>query len=256
MGLQDKKDTFRKLDASRITETLSRLQQRISERFPAAGLAQVCAELVEISLATHARAQKLAQPNIALRLVALAVIVVGLATALYVGTIIEYKRGTDNLFGVLQGIEALFNVVLLIGGAIFFLSTLESRWKRQQALEHLHELRSVVHVIDMHQLTKDPSAAATVTRRTKSSPRHDLTPFELVRYLDYCSEMLSLSAKLAVLYAQVSRDNTVINAVTELEQISANLSAKVWQKITLIQGRDDFSTEPEPRMAPKPLPVS
>ena len=53
--------------------------------------------------------------------------------------------------------------------------------------------------------------------------------------------MLSLTAKLAVLYAQSSRDSTVINAVTELEQISANLSAKVWQKITLIQSREDMN---------------
>ena len=46
--------------------------------------------------------------------------------------------------------------------------------------------------------------------------------------------MLSLSAKVATLYAQSSRDSVVINAVTEVEQVSANLSHKIWQKITLI----------------------
>ena len=45
----------------------------------------------------------------------------------------------------------------------------------------------------------------------------------------------SLAAKVATLYAQSSRDSVVIGAVTELEQVSANLSHKIWQKITLIR---------------------
>lgn len=240
-GTRSRKSSFKTLDATRVTETLVRLHQRIIERFPRSGLASVCGELVEIAHVTTMQVDRIAQPNVMLRAVSIGIIVAGFAVLGYVGSIIEYKRGMDNLFGVLQGIEASFNVILLIGGAMFFLSTLESRWKRQRALEHLHELRSVIHVIDMHQLTKDPSTSATVARRTKSSPQHGMTPFELVRYLDYCSEMLSLTAKLAVLYAQSSRDGAVINAVTELEQISANLSAKIWQKITLIQSREDLS---------------
>jgi hypothetical protein len=67
-----------------------------------------------------------------------------------------------------------------------------------------------------------------------------------VRYLDYCSEMLSLTAKIAVLYAQNSRDTAVISAVTELEQISANLSAKVWQKITMVQASDALTDAASP----------
>jgi hypothetical protein len=238
------KGSFRTLDAAEITKTLARLQQRINERFPSAGLTAVCVELVEISRSTAARAEQISKPHSVLRTISAAVILTGLAVLAYVASIIEYKHGADNLFGVLQGIEASFNVVLLIGGAIFFLSTIETRWKRQQALGNPHELRSVIHVIDMHQLTKDPSTPMSASRRTKSSPQHNLTPFELVRYLDYCSEMLSLTAKLAVLYAQSSRDNTVNNAVTEIEQISANLSAKIWQKITLIQSREDWDVAP------------
>ena len=62
-----------------------------------------------------------------------------------------------------------------------------------------------------------------------------MSPYELMRYLDYCSEMLSLAATVATLYAQSSRDSVVIGAVTELEQVSTNLSHKIWQKITLIR---------------------
>ena len=60
-------------------------------------------------------------------------------------------------------------------------------------------------------------------------------PFDLTRYLDYCSQVLSLCAKTAVLYAQDTKDSLVDNVVSELEQLTANLSGKIWQKITIVQ---------------------
>jgi len=235
---------YRSLDPDKIVITLERLQLRISERFPSAGLGKVCQELVQVARETRERARRIARPNVLMRLSIAAVVIAGIAAIGYVASIIDYKQGNDNLFGVLQGIEALMNIVVLMGAAVFFLSTLESRWKRQNAIDHLHELRTIVHVIDMHQLTKDPSTATHTSQRTPSSPARTMTPFELVRYLDYCSEMYSLTAKVATLYAQSSRDNLVISTVTEIEQVAANLSAKVWQKITLIQGDDVIEVEP------------
>ena len=40
--------------------------------------------------------------------------------------------------------------------AIFFLWALPERLQRSKLLNLLHQLRSTAHVIDMHQLTKDP----------------------------------------------------------------------------------------------------
>ena len=39
---------------------------------------------------------------------------------------------------------------------MLFLFSLEGRLKRRTALRMLHRLRSIAHVVDMHQLTKDP----------------------------------------------------------------------------------------------------
>jgi hypothetical protein len=61
-----------------------------------------------------------------------------------------------------------------------------------------------------------------------------MSPFELTRYLDYCSEMLSLTSKLAALYAQNLPDPVVIDAVNEIESLTTNLSQKIWQKITIL----------------------
>ena len=72
-------------------------------------------------------------------------------------------------------------------------------------------------------------------KRTSSSPLRDLDDEQLLRYLDYCSEMLSLTGKLAALYAQYFPDATVISAVNDVEELTTNLSRKIWQKIMLIQ---------------------
>lgn len=233
---------YRSLHADKIISTLEKLHARIRERFPNANLGNVCEELVSISRQTQARVQQIEAPNIPLRLASAAVALSGLAGLAYVGLIIDYKRETENLFGVLEGFDALLNLIVLMGAGMFFLATLESRWKRERALSDLHQLRSIVHVIDMHQLTKDPKAMVA-GRQTKSSPKRTLTPFELTRYLDYCSEMLSLTAKVAALYAQSARDPAVLNAVSELETVSANLSGKIWQKIMMIQA-DENGTKP------------
>jgi hypothetical protein len=134
----------------------------------------------------------------------------------------------------LQGVEAAANIVVLVGALLFFLISLETRHKRNRSLRDLHTLRSIAHVIDMHQLTKDPSQYIAGAIGTASSPKRSMTPFELTRYLNYCSEMLSLTNKLAALYAQNLPDTVVIDAVNDIEELTTNLSSKIWQKITII----------------------
>jgi hypothetical protein len=226
---------YRVLDADRIVATLEQLGRRIAERFPTASLAKVCAELIAIARESSARAARLARPDYALRAGSVLVIVGGVALLAYASGLIEVKREGTNVYGILQGIESGFNILLLMGAAIFFLVTFETRWKRRRALLELHELRSIVHVIDMHQLTKDPSAITDSASPTASSPERKMSPYDLGRYLDYCSELLSLTAKVAALYAQSSKDPVVIAAASDIGQITTNLSNKIWQKIALMQ---------------------
>jgi hypothetical protein len=134
---------------------------------------------------------------------------------------------------LVQGLEAAVNLLILFGGAIWFLLTLEERIKRRRALDALHRLRSLAHVIDMHQLTKDPTVVLD-PHKTSASPARTMTQFELTRYLDYCAEMLALIGKLAALYADRVRDSVVIAAVNDVENLTAGLGRKIWQKITII----------------------
>jgi hypothetical protein len=86
----------------------------------------------------------------------------------------------------------------------------------------------------MHQLTKDPEHLLSPHLRTPSSPERQLTRFELARYLDYCTELLSLSSKLAAVHVQHLNDAVVLNAVNDVETLAANLSSKIWQKIVIL----------------------
>jgi hypothetical protein len=69
---------------------------------------------------------------------------------------------------------------------------------------------------------------------TPSTPKIDMTSFELSRYLDYCSEMLSLMGKIAGLYAQSSSDPVVVDAVSEIGQLTTGISRKIWQKLLIL----------------------
>ena len=86
----------------------------------------------------------------------------------------------------------------------------------------------------MHQLTKDPTQLLKEYTSKASSDVHHMSELELLRYLDYCSEMLSLTGKLAALYMQDMRDPVIIETVTEIEDLTNGLSRKIWQKITIL----------------------
>ena len=226
---------YHRLDPDHLTTTLDQLRARINDRFPDASLGHVCGELSQMARAAKARVESIEKPRLGLRVLIGIVIIAGLSGLLAIAVFVSrYKANTEAL-SMIQGIDAGFNILVLTGGALYYLVSLEQRSKRRKALADLHRLRSIVHVIDMHQLTKDPSAALSGGAPTAHSPKRVMSNFELMRYLDYCSEMLSLTAKLAALYAQSSRDTAVIGTVNELEQLAANLSQKIWQKIMVVE---------------------
>jgi hypothetical protein len=47
--------------------------------------------------------------------------------------------------------------------------------------------------------------------------------------------MLSITGKVAALFAQSVNDAVVIEAVNDIEAIGSSLSRKIWQKITLVE---------------------
>ncbi len=226
----------RRLDIASILATARRLHDRVDARFPTRGINGLAAELVAIGTETEARVERLSRPRWALRLglagaVVLAIVVVVLAASRVPVDVETQVRGIDQW---LELTETAIQDLVFIGIAAVFLAGVEGRLKRRDYLAGLHELRSFAHVIDMHQLTKDPDAALHPGHDTVHSPDRSLDPFELGRYLDYCSEMLSITSKLAGLHAQDTQDRQVWSAVSDVQDLVGSLSAKIWQKMMIL----------------------
>jgi len=131
-------------------------------------------------------------------------------------------------------IETVIADLVYAGVAVFFLYAFPERIRRGRTLALLHQLRSMAHVIDMHQLTKDPEMLRESFRPTGLSRPLDLTRDEMERYFEYCSEMLSLVGKTAALCAEESRDVVVLDTVSTIESLTVGMSRKIWQKISIL----------------------
>ncbi|MCC7011872.1 MAG: hypothetical protein IT454_04845 [Planctomycetes bacterium] len=227
--------SLRKLDAEQIARTAERLRQRVRERFPEANLGRVAVELESVACATAREIADLGRPIYWVRVPAMLVIAAALGLiASSIAALAPQATLFESVSDLVQGLEAVINELIFFGLFIAFLVTLETRIKRKRALKSIHTLRSLAHIVDMHQLTKDPERVAQPRADTPSSPERVLSPFELVRYLDYCSEMLALISKLAALHAQSLADEVVLAAVAEVESMAHGLSRNIWQKIMIV----------------------
>lgn len=223
------------LHPARIIETIQALGDRIEERFPASGLARVARQQLGIARNTLARVEWVRRPILWVRAAVGLVILLIVALVAGIALRINLNPGGVHFIDVIQAVDAVINELILLGAAILFLATTEGRIKRKKALASLRELRALAHIVDMHQLTKDPERVIGSGREdTPSSPRRTLTRWELSRYLDYCSEMLALNSKLAALYAQNLDDPVVLAAVDEVETLTTGLCAKIWQKLVIV----------------------
>lgn len=216
-----------------IIETIAKLQRRISERFPESGLCGLCGELLHVARSASERSQIIDRPILWIRMSGYAMaIALILMIILALATWVRVPMAVEDI--TLDTVETVTNELLILGAGLYFLVSLETRIKRRRALSAVHELRSMCHIIDMHQLTKDPERVLKIWKSTTNSPNQKMTPLELNRYLDYCSEMLSLTGKIAALYVRRFDDPASVAAVSEVEQLSTGLSRKIWQKIMIL----------------------
>ena len=220
------------LQPERIVMTVELLVERIDSRLPGRHLLHVATMVRTAAAGAVTGVKDIQEPNRAIRVVS--VVLIALIAAV-VGKALFHLRFTDaSGWEMLEGIDAGISSAVYLGLVILFLVTLETRLKRRRALRAIQELRALAHVIDMHQLSKDPEQSLHADHATADSPDKQLPPQMLSRYLDYCADLLALLGKVAALYAQNTQDGVVLQAVEEVENLTATLSTKVWQKIMII----------------------
>ncbi|MCK0111405.1 hypothetical protein MWU75_04550 [Ornithinimicrobium sp. F0845] len=134
-------------------------------------------------------------------------------------------------------IDSTIDTVVFIGIAVLFLWAFPERRERKGLLALLHELRSLAHVLDMHQLTKEPGRLRPDYTPTARSLPSDLTAGQMQDYLSYCNELLSLIAKTAALCAERTSDGTVLDTVSDVETLTSEIATRIHQKVALLQPR-------------------
>ena len=226
--------TYRRLDHARITRTLEELRGRIAGRFPDANLGRLCEQLLAVSRETADCVLYLEAPIWPLRVGAAAAVIVLVTSFLAVAGLTLSAPAQMSISDLVQTIEAGINDIVFLAIAVFFVTSIETRVKRRRALRILHELRSLAHIVDMHQLTKDPERLASRPLTPRSDKPRPTTGMDLGKYLDFCSELLSVISKIAALFAQHLNDSVVLAAVNEIEALTTGLSGKIWQKITIL----------------------
>lgn len=225
---------YRSLDPEKIVATALEVRDRVEQRFPGSGLSRVAAELVSACREAKTTAQWLARPRPLLRTAG------GLGIVLIVTAIMEafltlkVRVGFSTFTELVQGLQAAIQSVVFFGIAVVFLLTVEARVKRGRALSSLHGLRSLAHIVDMHQLPKDPERVREAGAQAERGVGSVLTHADLLRYLDFCSDLLAIISNVAALYVQNFEDPVTLTAVNEVEILTAGLSRKVWQKIMIV----------------------
>jgi hypothetical protein len=235
---------FRRLDSGRIIETVRALHDRIEERFPGSGLGKVVAELLLVAEEAVERTRWIQEPHLPLRAAAG---ILSLAIMALVILLVKHIHSFqfDDFINSMQGLDASISSVVFVGAAILFFVGWENRIKRNRALKAIHELRALAHIVDMHQLAKDPESALRGPS-ARSAAKRIMTPFELTRYLDYCSDAMALISKVAALYAQGFQDPVLLDAVDDVEDLTAGFSRKIWQKITILEALDTSMVDRDP----------
>jgi hypothetical protein len=233
----------------KILETVEQLRRRVAERFPGSGLSEVAAEMVVLTQESVARANSIRRPNYLLRA---GLVLLGL---LAVAGVVEYflagQDATSALNRLLQFLKESAGVAAYLAAIAVFFVTLEVRLKRRRALRAVHELRAMAHLIDMHQLNKDPERAGLPDGARMESGR-PMTVEEIGRYLHYCTGLLSIVSKIGQLYVQDFPDATAQAAVDQFENLATGLSGKIWQKIMILDRIQADISAASPAPCPTP----
>lgn len=225
------------LSSGHVGDTVTHLERRIHARFGERGLTKAARDLGRLvdSVATEAEQShaRLRRMTLIARTAGIAIIV-ATVVALVVSMRTAVTDGLEHSSDWVPLVESVINDLVFAAIAVVFLWAFPERLERRSLLRLLHGMRSFAHVIDMHQLSKDPEQLRPGYTATSESVIHGLDAEQLHHYLDYCSELLSLTAKTAALCAQYSTDAVVLETISYIETLTTELSSKIWQKISLL----------------------
>lgn len=212
-----------------LQKTLTCIRERLAELFPNAGLVRTCTSLCNVAGESKKVVSWIRKPNYYIRISSYLIILFLAIPIIQAFRSLHLQTQGLNVADFFQMIDAGFNTIILLGATIIALTSYEIKQKRKRIIKAINQLRCIAHIIDAHQISKDPDTM----RDTDTKVSYD--GYLLVRYLDSCSDMLSLISKIGFLYAQDFDDPEALEASNDLEVLTTGIAQKIWQKIRIIQ---------------------
>ncbi|MDG3004343.1 hypothetical protein [Paludisphaera mucosa] len=218
-----------RLAAGLVIEAARHLAERVERRLPGTTLAALSKELTEIAVATEERGRKANEPIFVIR--AFSVLASGLVFLglWFLARHVHTKWAFGTITEVFEALNAGFNLLVLLAGALWFCVTLEARIKRKEALSFIGELREFVHVIDVTQLYYTPDLYRSVSGGGTGNPAIDEV------YLLYCTQMLTVIGNLAPLYTRGAPDDSILRASSEVEMLAIAITTKHLSKAETVR---------------------
>ena len=213
-------DPKHRLDASKIVETAKNLADDINTRLPGSSLAGLAEELTKVAVATRTRGRQARRPILAIRAFSALAIGLALVGLWYLARHIHARWEFGTIDNVFDALNAGFNLLVLLAGALWFCVTLEARIKRKEALGFIEELREFAHVIDVTQLYYTPDLYRSRNGARPSNPAIDET------YLLYCTQMLGVISNLAPLYTRGATGDSILRAASEVQMLAMAITTK------------------------------
>jgi hypothetical protein len=220
------------IEHKKIEDALLNISNRIGARFPNSNLYTLSKELKKTLDSINSKIIEVAKPKWSIRIVLTSFVILSVFLIFLFIKFFIKKNHDSDIYNIIQGVEAALNSFVLIGASFYFMFKLEERMKEKVILKQINNLRMHIHMIDMYQLGKDPLANPEMS--TNFSNKNKLSNFEMGRYFNYCCELLSITSKMAVLFANENSSERISEAIYEIEILSSTLNRKIWQKIAML----------------------
>jgi hypothetical protein len=209
-----------RLDAGKIIGTAKNLADDINRRLAGTNLAALAEELAALAVATEERGRRARQPFVSIRALSAVAIGLILLALWYLARHIHTKWEFGSISDVFDGMDAGFNLLVLLAGVLWFCVTIEARIKRKEALGFIEELREFAHVIDVTQLYYTPDLYRSQQRAGSGNAAID------ENYLLFCTQMLGVIGNLAPLYTRGTTGDSILRAASEVEMLAIAITTK------------------------------
>src|SRR5690606_26236015 len=130
---------YRALDPEKLVEASRRLADKVENSFPGSGLAALAREIACLTRETVVRLTFIERPNWWLRIAVGLLVLITVAGPLWFSAMLQFSETVSSLGDFLEATDAGFQMLLLLGGSIAFLVTLEGRLRRNRALAAIAE---------------------------------------------------------------------------------------------------------------------